>query len=66
MEERWKDIRTYLVFNITGKKKVSFKYYSMGDSWYNLTQEHLFAKNVKVIIVDDNTNVIYFEKEFRK
>ena len=37
----------------------------MGDGWYNVTQEHFFANNVKLIIANNKTDEIYFEKEYK-
>jgi hypothetical protein len=65
IEEKRDEIIIYLIFQINGKKNVSFDYYYEGG-WFKSSKEHLFSDKVRLIMVNDKTGEIYYDKEYKQ
>jgi hypothetical protein len=58
-------VRVYFLFRISGKQTVHFKYMCLTYGWYDMTQKLLYSDKVRVVVANEETGKIYFDKVYK-
>lgn len=62
------NVQIYFFFTPTGKEKTTFKFYNNTSNsyggWYTITQNILKSDNVRIVVANKLSGVIYFDKNY--
>ena len=67
IESNRKEVQVYFFFNVTGQETIKYRSYNINyPGWIELTDKPLYSVNVRVAIINKQTNQIYYDKSFTR